>query len=155
MFDTQYSKHTVETLAKSRGITRQAAINFISRLKKKGLVTASGGGHQKKIYTITALPQTATNGFYDVVNRYADNKLVPAFKHYVHGAYTIENAIIDGILLNDERTREATKALFNHVTNWQQLFALAKKKEIEQNVRQLYAEARTTRRVRRIPKRYA
>jgi DNA-binding Lrp family transcriptional regulator len=152
----QYNeKQTVETLAESRGITRQAAINLLSKLKKRGYVSVSGGGRQKRIYTITKLPQNPTNGFFDTVNKYADDKLVPQFMHYVHGRYAAEDAIIDGLLINDSRTREATKALFLHVTNWQRLFALARKKNLQTEVRDLYEQARKTQRVRRMPKRYA
>lgn len=154
-FEASYAKYTVETLSTSRGITRQAAINLVSRLKKQGRVTVSGGGLQRRIYTITELPQKPTNGFYDIVNKYADEKLVPAFKHYIHGAYSIEDAIIDGIRLRDVRAREATKALFLHVKDWQRLFALARKRGIKDDVKVLYSEARIERRVRRMPKRYA
>lgn len=148
-------KYTVETLARERGISRQGAINLLSRLKQRNLVRVSGGGCQKRIYTITPLPIKEPNGFYTTVNRYAKEKLTPTYLHYVHGTYTIEHAIIDGLRIGDVRTTNATMSLFNHVTNWTLLFRLAKKHDITEDLRKLYRNAQERMRVRRMPKRYA
>jgi hypothetical protein len=147
-------KYTVETFAKSKGLTRQSAINRLSKLKKEGKVIVSGGGKQKRIYTVSNRRLEKTNGFYDVVNRYSPKKLVPAFKHYVHGRYTIEHAIIDGLKIGDVRTKEATMHLFNHVKNWKLLFDLAKKNNMVQEVKELYEKARNRVKVRRMPEKY-
>lgn len=147
-------KYTIERFAKERNITRQSAINLLSRLKKNGFVRVDGGGKQKRIYTISKLPKKKTNGFYDIVNKYSPEKLQPRFEHYVNGNYKIEHAIIDGININDSRTREATMYLFNHVKNWKLLFDLAKKNKLEKEVLKLYMKARQTIKCRRIPKRY-
>ena len=137
-------KYTVETFAKERAITRQTAINLLSKLKQKGLVTKSGGGKQKRIYTITKKPQIKTNGFYETINKYSQEKLVPRFQHKTIGKYTTEHAIIDGIKIGDVRTLEATKYLFRYVKNWKRLFDLAKEKNVEKKVHELYKQARKT-----------
>ena len=147
-------KYTVETLAKERNITRQSAINLISRLKERGYAKSSGGGRQKRIYTIKKLPLRPTNGLYDVLNKYAKEKLVPAFEHYVHGNYTTEKAIIDALDIGDARTMEAAKDMFMHVKDWKTLFHLAENKNLTAKLKEIYWQARTTRKVRRIPKRY-
>ena len=64
-------KYTIERFAEENSLTRQSAINLLSKLKKQELVTISGGGKQKRIYTIHHLPKKKTNGFYDVVNKYS------------------------------------------------------------------------------------
>jgi len=147
-------KYTIERFAEETNLTRQSAINLLSKLKKQGLVTISGGGKQKRIYTIHRLPKKKTNGFYDVVNKYSPEKLQSKFEHYVNGNYTIERAIIDGIKIGDIRTLEATKYLFKHVTNWKRLFKLARKEKIEKLVIILYNTARKTIKCKRIPQRY-
>lgn len=147
-------KFTIETFAKKTGLTRQAALNKLSKLKQKGYVTVTGGGRQKRIYTIHKTPQFPSNGFYSVVNKYSPEKLVPKFKHRVFGNYTVEHAIIDGILIGDSRTLEATSHLFKHVKNWKRLFDLAKKHGIKGKVRDLYEKARKNFKVRAMPKRY-
>lgn len=147
-------KYTVETFAKERGLTRQSAINLLSKLKGKGFVHVSGGGKQKRIYTITKTPQQQSNGFYDIINKYSPEKLVPKFIHRVVGRYTIEHAIIDGIKIGDVRTLHATMHLFRHVTSWKRLFGLAKKHHVVKKVHRLYTEARKTTKCKTMPKRY-
>jgi len=148
-------KFTIETYARKEGINRQAALNKISRLKKQGFVQSSGGGKQKRIYTITNTIQKPTNGFYDIVNKYSPEKLVPQFKHHVSGTYTVEHAIIDGIKIGDSRTREATMHLFRHVTNWTRLFKHARKEECVREVKELYDNARIKFKVKKMPQRYS
>ncbi|MGV8171760.1 MAG: hypothetical protein ACP5OA_03655 [Candidatus Woesearchaeota archaeon] len=147
-------KYTIERFAEENHLTRQSALNLLSKLKKRELVTISGGGKQKRIYTVHQLPKKKTNGFYDVVNKYSPEKLQPRFEHYVNGNYTIEHAIIDGIRIGDTRTLEATKYLFRHVTNWKRLFNLARKGKIEKQVMTIYNKARETIKCKRIPQRY-
>lgn len=147
-------KYTVETFAKERQIQRQSAINLLSKLKAKGLVTVSGGGKQKRIYTLTNKPQEKTNGFYETVNKYSPEKLIPKFKHKVIGKYTIEHAIIGGIQIGDTRTLEATIYLFAHIKNWKRLFDFAKEKGLVKEVYELYKKAKKTIRCKTMPKRY-
>ncbi|MFH1181793.1 MAG: hypothetical protein V1702_02450 [Candidatus Woesearchaeota archaeon] len=152
--DLKEGKYTVEMFAEENKLGKQSAINKLSKLKKSGLVEVSGGGKQKRIYTIHKLPKRKTNGFYDMVNRYSPEKLQPRFEHYTDGRYTVEHAMVDGIKIGDARTLEATAYLFRHVSNWKRLFSLAKKEKIENQVIGLYKKARTTMKIRRMPKRY-
>ena len=147
-------KYTVKRFASENNLGKQSAINLLSKLKKQGLVEVTGGGKQKRIYTIHKLPKKRTNGFYDIVNKYSPEKLWPKFEHYVNGRYTVEQAIIDGIKIGDARTIEATAYLFKHVTNWKRLFDLAKKNKLEKQVITLYKKARETIKCRRLPQRY-
>ncbi|MFH1409555.1 MAG: hypothetical protein ABIH34_06605 [Nanoarchaeota archaeon] len=146
--------YTLETFAKERSLTRQSALNLLSKLKKEGHVQVSGGGRQKRLYKVSSQRKAKTNGFYDLVNKYSPEKLHPAFEHYTHGRYTVEQAIIDGIKIGDARTLEATLYLFNHVTNWRTLFCIAKKEKITYQLCELYQGAREQTRTRRMPKRY-
>ena len=147
-------KYTVELFAKELNLNRQSALNRLSKLKKQGYVQVSGGGKQKRIYTISKVPQLPTNGFYDLVNKYAPEKLVPRFKHRVIGKYTVEQAIIDGIQIGDVRTLAATEHLFRHIGSWRQLFYLAKKHKVVETVHQLYKQARAHTKTKTMPKRY-
>ena len=148
-------KHTIETFAQKYNLARQSALNLLCKLKKQGLVAVSGGGRQKRIYTLNKLPKKKTNGFYDVVNKYSPQKLQPAFEHYVNGPYTVEHAIIDGIKIGDVRTLEATTHLFRHVQSWKRLFDLAKKAKVKSDMLSLYGKAKATVKCRKMPRRYA
>jgi hypothetical protein len=147
-------KFTVERFAKEYGLNRQSAINLLSKLKKRGFVRVSGGGRQKRIYTVSRFSKKPTNGFYDMVNKYSPEKLQPRFEHYVLGRYTVEHAIIDGIRLKDSRTLEATAHLFRHVEDWKRLFDLAKKYGLKDDIIKLYNHAKESTRCKRIPERY-
>ena len=147
-------KYTIELFAKDRKLSRQSALNLLTKLKKQGYVKVSGGGRQKRIYTVSKLPKKQPNGFYSIVNKYSPLKLQPKFEHYVIGKYTIENAIIDGIKINDSRTLKATMYLFNHITNWKRLFDLAKKEHLTKKVIEVYKKTKKTIKCRRMPKRY-
>lgn len=147
-------KYTVERFARENNLGRQSALNKLSKLKKLGFVAVSGGGKQKRIYTIRRLPIRQTNGFYDTVNKYSPEKLQPKFEHYVTGRYSVEHAIIDGILIGDVRTMEAIAYLFRHVSSWKLLFGLAKKHNLEKQVIALYKKAGEMIRTRRMPRRY-
>jgi hypothetical protein len=147
-------KYTVETFAKKYELQRQSAINLLSKLKAKNLVSVSGGGRQKRIYTVYNKPEEKTNGFYDIVNKYSPEKLIPKFKHKVIGRYSVEQAIIDGIQIGDVRTLEAVSYLFNQVKNWKKLFKLAKEKNCVKKVYELYEKTRKKRRTKAMPERY-
>ena len=45
--------HTIETAAETLKISRQSALNLLSKLKKQNYITTSGGGKKKRIYKIT------------------------------------------------------------------------------------------------------
>ncbi len=66
--DVQPGKYTVETFAQQYGLKRQSALNKLSKLKEQGLVSVSGGGSQKRIYSVFRVPKEPTSGFYDLIN---------------------------------------------------------------------------------------
>ena len=153
-YENLKGKFTLEMLSDRLKLTKNSTLNLLSKLRKEGRVRTSGGRDQKRIYTIYKIPTKKTNGFYDIVNKFSKIKLVPAYNHYTYGKYSVEHAIIHGILSKDIRTIEATKYLFNHVRDWKLLFELAKKKSVTDKVYELYKEARKSFKCKKMPKRY-
>lgn len=144
--------HTAETVTKALGITRQSALNLLSRLKKQGYVTTSGGGKQVRIYKITMRKQRPrVPGMFDIINRYSPMKLAPWYDHQVHGPYGPEEALIDAIQTKSFRVILASLRLFNHITDWTKLHRLAKEKDCWAKVGALYDVARLFFRVRQMP----
>ena len=45
-------KYTIDTYTQQYHISRASALNKLSKLKKQGFATVSGGGYQKRIYTV-------------------------------------------------------------------------------------------------------
>jgi len=148
--------HTIETIVKELGITRQSALNLISKLKKQGYVTTTGGGRQKRLYKITMKKQRKREkGMFDIINKYSPNmKLMHWYDHQVHGEYGPEEALIDAIETKSFRAILASLRLFNHITDWPKLYNLAKKRNAWQKVGALYDLSKKYFRVRKIPKKY-
>src|SRR3989338_1001322 len=118
---------TIETVADALNLKKQSALNLISRLKRQGYVTVSGGRQQKRLYKITARKQRKRDlGMFDIINKYSTMKLAPWYDHQVHGHYGPEEALIDAIQTQSFRVILASMKLFNHITDWPKLYKLAK-----------------------------
>ena len=147
--------HTVETVAQALNIRRQSALNLLSKLKRLGYVTVSGGGRQKRLYKITTLKQRPRSpGMWDIINKYSPMKLNPWYDHQVHGSYGPEEALIDALQTQNFRVIVASMRLFNHIHDWPKLYRLAREKDCWQKVGALYDVARMFFRIRRMPKKY-
>ncbi len=156
MLKTLQGLHTVETVAEALNLNRQSALNLLSRLKKEGYLTVSGGGKQKRLYKITTTIQRPRSpGMFDLLNKYSPMKLMPWFDHQVHGPYGPEEALIDAIETKSFRAILASLRLFNHITDWPKLYRLAKQKECWQKVGALYDVTRIFFRVRKMPEMYS
>jgi DNA-binding PadR family transcriptional regulator len=149
-------RQTIESVVEALGIGRQSAINLISKLKKEGYAAASGGGRQKRIYTISTKVQRHRRyrGMFDILNEYAKDKIVPHFLHEPHFNYSVENAIADLIELDDLRITINILPLFNHVQDWSLLYKLAKDKKEIKMIGALYDVAKMTTKVRKMPQRF-
>lgn len=147
---------TVETAAAALGYSRQAALNWLSRMKKQYYVTVSGGGKRKRLYKVSQRKQLPrVPGMWDILNKYNPNfQLHPWYDHQVHGRYTMEDVIIDAIHKRSFRIALATLRLFAHVKDWPYLRKAAKEKNCWQEVGALYDVARMFIRVKRMPERY-
>ena len=146
---------TVETAAEALNIKKQSALNLISRLKRQGYVTTSGGNRQKRLYKITARKQRKrSQGMFDIINKYSKMKLAPWYDHQVHGKYGPEGALIDAVQTQSFRAILASMSLFSHITDWRTLYNLAKEKDCWQKVGALYDIAKLYFRVKKMPLRY-
>lgn len=141
--------HTAETAARVSGLTRQSTLNLLSRLKKEGYVTVSGGGKQPRLYKITMRKQRPRSpGMFDIINKYSPMKLAPWYDHQVHGKYGPEEALVDAIQTQSFRVILASMRLFNHITDWPKLYRLANQKNCWQKIGALHDVAMKIIRVR-------
>ncbi|MDP2750280.1 MAG: hypothetical protein Q8O89_05610, partial [Nanoarchaeota archaeon] len=112
----------------------------------------SGGGREKRIYTISLTQNVEKeNGLFTIINRYSKLKVNPSFKHIVHGNYGCENALIDAIEQNDARALLASLSLFNHIKNWSKLYSLAKERKLRKIVGALYDVSREAIKTNKMP----
>ena len=149
--------HTVDTVSDELGITRQSAINLLSRLKKKGYAKSSGGGKQARFYRISTKKfRKRDPGMFDIINKYNPHmKLNPWYDHQVHGEYGPEEALIDAVKTESFRVIIASLRLFNHIKDWKKLYRLANEENVWQKVGALYDVARKFIRVRKMPEKFS
>lgn len=147
--------HTVETVAETLGVKKQSALNLLSKLKKEEHVSTSGGGKQKRLYTITIRKQLPrSHGMFDIINKYSPMKINPWYDHQVHGRYTVEDALVDAIETKSFRVILAAMHLYKHITDWPKLHRLAKQQDCWQQVGALYDVTRLFLKVRKMPAKY-
>ena len=148
--------HTVETAADTLHLTKQSTLNLLSRLKKQGYVTVSGGGKQKRLYKISMKKQRPRDpGMFDIINQYSPMKIVPWYDHQVHGRYGPEEALVDAIQTKSFRVILAGMRLFGHIKDWRKLYRLAQEKDCWQQVGALYDLARRFFRVQNRSKKWS
>lgn len=141
--------YTLDMIAKQKGITIPSARNYLTILRKKGLVQRSG-----KIYQIFDKPPTKDNGFFSIANK-TPVKLVPSHIHRVYGKkYTVEDAIVQALSINESRYLAVAAFLCNKVTHWTNLVRMLKKKQLLPRFKAVYQVAKQSIRVKKIPLKY-
>ncbi len=147
--------YTIEDLSERKGITKNSAYNLIAKLQKEGYATRKGGGRVKAIYFISARRKALEgNGMFEILNKYSKIKINPPFEHRVKGKYSTENAIVDLVLIRDQRITRSLLHLFNHVKDWKTLHEYSKKKNVWNETLALYELSRLFIKVRKMPKKY-
>ncbi|MEK6949182.1 MAG: helix-turn-helix domain-containing protein [Nanoarchaeota archaeon] len=146
---------TIETVAEALKIKKQSALNLLSKLKREGYVTTSGGRQQKRLYKITVRKQRKRDlGMFDIINKYSPMKLAQWYDHQVHGHYGPEEALIDAIQTQSFRAILASMRLFNHITDWPKLYRIARERNCWQKVGALYDISKMYFRAKKMPLRY-
>ena len=147
--------HTIETAAAELHYTKQSTLNILSKLKREGFLTSSGGGRKKRLYKISQKKfRPRSPGMFDIINKYSPMKLAPWYDHQVHGTYSEEDALIDAVKTKSFRAILASLKLFNHIKDWKKLYALAKKDDSWQIIGALYDTAKIHMKVRKMPQKY-
>jgi len=142
---------TLETISDMLKLKKTTCLNIISKLKKRGYLRRTGGGKQKRIYIISPRVLSHGKGMFDILNRYSKEKIIPPFIHVAHSRYSIEEAIVDLVVLNDIRININLLRLFNHVKDWNKLYLLSKIKRVCRNVGLLYDIARQATKTKTMP----
>jgi hypothetical protein len=145
---------TVKSVGSILGVGRQQAIYYVHRLRKQGYVKTKKLPNNLRVYDIS-FENSLGVSYYDSINKYSPVKVLPPADYKVHGkAPNVEEALVYAIRTKSIRTILAALALFRKVTDWKELYRLAKKNKIARQVGALYDLARSVFRVRRMPMRF-
>lgn len=146
---------TVESFANILNINRRTAINYISKLRKKGFVETIYGKRKIRMYKISPLNPNKFGypGLYEYLNQNSKIKIYPPYieRIYDHKP-TAEEMIVKAVKTGDLRTMLSSLALFNKIKNWPMLSQTARKEGVGRKTGALYDAARTIIRVKRMDK---
>jgi len=147
--------HTISSIAKLLNINKRTAINYVSRLRKEGLIKTTYGLRTKaRLYEISTYKKREHPlGLYDIVNKYSRVKLAASQEYKIHKELTIEEALIRIVKTQKFRLILASLELFNKVKDWPELFRLAKKEYVGRKIGALYDITRITIKIKKMDKR--
>ena len=146
---------TVDSIAKTLGIDRRTAINYIWKLRKKGFVETIYGKRKIRMYRISPFKviKAGYPGLYEFLNQNSKIKVYAPYKERIYDHKpTIEEIIVRAVKTGNLRTILSSLALFNKVKNWHRLSEIARKDNIGRKTGALYDAARTIIKVKRMDK---
>ncbi|MEK6816618.1 MAG: hypothetical protein AABY09_03320 [Nanoarchaeota archaeon] len=146
---------TVESVMALLGVTKQKAIYYLHRMRKKGYLKAKRTSLKKRVYNISFENKLEGGSYYDIINQHSPMKLAARDTYKVYGKrLTPEDAIVFAVKTKSLRTILASLPLFNHVKDWPSLYRSARKEGVEREIGALYDVARKNIKVRRMNRHY-
>ena len=145
---------TIESVMSLLSTSREKAIYYIYRLRKKGYLKTKRQGN-KRIYYISFENKLGGISYYDIINKNSPIKISGAEIYKIYGKeLSLEETLVYAIKTKSLRTILASLALFRKIHNWAKLYNLSKKNHTERQVGALYDLARKIMRTRKMTKRF-
>ena len=146
---------TISAIANTLKINKRTAINYVSELRKKGLVKTEYGKRKIRLYRISTIKRKEVGypSIYDIINQNSRIKIVTNYKHISYKKLCIEEVIVEAVKTKSFRVILASLELFNKVRDWSKLYKLAKKEQIGRKIGALYDLTRKFIKIRKIDKR--
>lgn len=146
---------TIESIMDILKINRRMAIYYIHSLRKKGYVKTKRLSSNKRVYHVSIENKLGGKSYYDFINQYSPIKISTPVIHKIYGKEpSMEETLIYAIKTKSLRTILASLALFKKISNWGELYHLAKENHLERQVGALYDLARQIIRVRKMTRRF-
>lgn len=144
---------TIKSVMTLLNVNERKAIYYIYRLRKQGYVKTLTTPNKTRVYHISFENKLKSHDYYDIINEYSPIKISPKEMYKIYGReVSVEETLIFAIKTKSFRTLLAALALFRYITNWSELYTLAKKNHVERQVGALYDMSRKIMRVRRMSK---
>lgn len=147
---------TLKSIKSKLDIGTKKAVYLIYRLRKKGYVKTKRDSDNKRIYYISAENVLGGTSYVDIINKYSPIKLSSAEVYKIYGRdVSIEETIICAVKTRKLRYIMASLALFKRVSNWGELFRLAKQNNLLREIGALYdLSTKIIRKIRRMDKKF-
>lgn len=146
---------TIDSASNILKTGKDKAIYYLFRLRKEGYVKTKRLSNNKRVYNISFENKLKGTSYFEIINKYSPVKIATPVTYKIYGKNpSLEETLIYAIKTGSLRTILASLALFKKITNWSELYQLAKKNRIERQVGALYDLAKKIMKVRRMPDRF-
>lgn len=146
---------TIESVMDILKLDKKMAIYYIHRLRKEGYIKTKRQSNNKRVYNISIDNKLGGKSYYDIINQHSPIKVSTPIVYKIYGKESIlEETLVYAIKTKSLRTILASLALFKKISNWVELYNLAKENHIERQVGVLYDLARQIMKVRRMTNKF-
>src|SRR3989338_7059545 len=134
-------------------VDKRKAIYYLYRLRKEGYVKTRKQSNNRRVYNISLDNKLGGKSYYEIINLPPPIKTSTPVIYRIYGKEpSLEETLIYAIKTKSLRAILASLALFKKISNWVELYNLAKENHIERQVGALYDLARQIMKVRRMTK---
>lgn len=145
---------TIESAMSLLHVSRQKAIYYIYRLRKKGYLKTKRQGN-KRVYYISFENKLGGTSYYDIINKHSQIKISGAEIYKIYGKEpSLEETFVYAVKTKSLRIILSSLALFRKIHGWAELYRLSKENHIEREVGALYDLARKVMKTRKMAKRF-
>lgn len=142
---------TIESVIDILKVNKKMAIYYLHRLRKEGYVKTRRQSNNRRVYNISLDNKLGGTSYYEIINQHSPIKISTPVIYRIYGKEpSLEETLIYAIKTKSLRTILASLALFKKISNWVELYNLAKDNHIERQVGALYDLARQVMKVRRM-----
>ena len=142
---------TLESVMDILQVKRAMATYYIHSLRKDGYVKTRRQSNNRRVYNISLENKLGGKSYYDIINQYSPIKISTPTIYRIYGKEpTSEETFIYALKTKSLRTILASLALFKKISNWAELYHLAKENHLERQVGALYDLARRIMKVRKM-----
>lgn len=136
-------------------VNKKMAIYYIHRLRKGGYVKTKRQSNNRRVYYISIENRLGGKSYYDIINQYSPIKISTPSIYQLYGkGPSLEETLIYAVKTKSLRTILASLVLFKKISDWAELYRLAKENHIERQVGALYDLARKIMKVRKMTKKF-
>lgn len=146
---------TIESVMDILKVDKRMAIYYLHVLRKDGYVKTKRQSNNRRVYNISLDNKLGGKSYYEIINQYSPIKISTPIIHKIYGKEpSLEETLIYAIKTKSLRTILASLALFKKISNWVELYHLAKENHIERQVGALYDLAHQIMKVRRMANKF-
>lgn len=147
--------HNINSIASILKVSKNKAIYYIYRLRKKGFVKTKKDRENKRIYSISMENKLGGKSYIEIINENSPIKIASSEDYKIYGSPpTLEEALAYAIKSRNLRIMMASLALFKKIKNWKELYSLSKENKIGRKIGALYDLSRKIMKIRKMPKRF-